>query len=577
MRKVHIVRLNCYNREQKNFTMVSVESINRKQEEVEALKAKIAELEEEKRLLNENSQSISTESDSNISIDQSILYAIQACVKCSSSSVKFCNYLHECLDGQVTKTCDLSILFGDFDRGTQDINIELPSKNEALTLLKTAYGYLCNDYYLLVLSDTLLFVERVYASIDLNSVEKVELARLFFLFALGEIYSYPHKEQHRGLLGVGYFKTGLALIRDSYENPSMAQIEVLLLATLFFNSLSLLNYAYVYIGICSRLAIILELNNMNNESQSGERGNRIWCSIYTLEVSLCSSLGHQVSISNMLRNIPDRGPEFNHDLGETYFIKKRLALAKINEKIIDRIYSFVRTDDQIFMTINEIIKELNDFYIAFMGDRKTMEVSAKDVFKRSTMSLQLRFNECIILVTRPILYSTFVTHGSDRWKGEGEWSVSSHALMFSEICIHAAMSNASIINEMFLTVQLPKYGYYDVNFLFSSSIVIILSCSLDYFSNVVYQGTTKDLTTFSEMTISMMQRIANVGNPTAKGLLGSLSQLREKLTKIEGRSNQSLPSKPYSPVYSYNLQKIWEEYVPEEFEFDFGGPEMNFP
>lgn len=316
---------------------------------------------------------------------------------------------------------------------------------------------------------------------------------------------------------------------------------------------------------------------MNNESQSGERGNRIWCSIYTLEVSLCSSLGHQVSISNMLRNIPDRGPEFNHDLGETYFIKKRLALAKINEKIIDRIYSFVRTDDQIFMTINEIIKELNDFYIAFMGDRKTMEVSAKDVFKRSTMSLQLRFNECIILVTRPILYSTFVTHGSDRWKGEGEWSVSSHALMFSEICIHAAMSNASIINEMFLTVQLPKYGYYDVNFLFSSSIVIILSCSLDYFSNVVYQGTTKDLTTFSEMTISMMQRIANVGNPTAKGLLGSLSQLREKLTKIEGRSNQSLPSKPYSPVYSYNLQKIWEEYVPEEFEFDFGGPEMNFP
>lgn len=58
--------------------MVSVESINRKQEEVEALKAKIAELEEEKRLLNENSQSISTESDSNISIDQSILYAILA-------------------------------------------------------------------------------------------------------------------------------------------------------------------------------------------------------------------------------------------------------------------------------------------------------------------------------------------------------------------------------------------------------------------------------------------------------------------------------------------------------------------
>lgn len=570
------LNLTCVNREQKDFTVVSVDSIKHKQEEIDTLKRKVEELEEEKRILKEASQSINSEADSIVPIDQPTLYAILACVKCSSSSFKFCNYLHEYIDGSVTKVCDFSVQFEDFDRGLQDINIELPSKNEALELLKTAHGYLCNNYYLLVLSDTLEFIDRVYSSVDLNCVERVELARLFFLFALGEIYSYPHKTLSGGPIGVRYLKIGLSLIRDTYESPSMEQIEVLLLATLFFNATSLLNYAYVYIGICSRLAIILGMNNMNNKSQRGERGNRIWCSIYTIEVSLCSSLGYRISISNMFPCISDPGPEFDHDLGETYFITKRLALAKINEKIIDRIYSFERTDDQIFITINDIINELNDFYIAFMADWKYIEVDARGAYKRSYMTLQLRFNECIILVTRPILFSTFVTHGSDRWKGEREWSVSSHALKFSEICIHAAMSNVSMINEMFMTVNFPKYGYYEVNFLFSSSIVIVLSSSLDYFSNVVDQETRKDLTTFSEMAISTMQRIADLGNPAAKGLLGSLSQLREKLSKQGGYNNSLLIPKSNSAVYSQTLQKILEEYIPGEFEFDFGGPEINY-
>lgn len=80
---------------------------------------------------------------------------------------------------------------------------------------------------------------------------------------------------------------------------------------------------------------------------------------------------------------------------------------------------------------------------------------------------------------------------------------------------------------------------------------------------------------FSEMTISTMKRIANAGNPTANGLLESLSQLREKLKRVERSSNKSLSSKPSSPVYSHTLQKIWEEYVPGDFEFNFGGSEMN--
>lgn len=284
----------CCNRSSQKVTIVSVDKMRQQEEEIERLKSKIIDLE---RLHDTSGDFLSDSSSTNLQRDSNAFgaslfesFTALACIECSTSSVKFCNYLHDCLDGHIKKLENSHARFEDFNRLSPGNDIMLPPKHEALTLLQVAYQTICNDYYLLVISDTLTFMERVYDSVDLVGILRMELARLFFLFALGEFYFYPFKNQQGGCPGIKYFKTGLSLLDDTYEIPSLAQIEVLLLASIFFNSISHLKHAYVYIGICTRLATIMGLSNLNNQSQSGERGNRIMCTIYTLEVSLCSSL-----------------------------------------------------------------------------------------------------------------------------------------------------------------------------------------------------------------------------------------------------------------------------------------------
>lgn len=542
----------CINKSTEDLVVVKSDDMKKQMEEIKVLKARIAELEKQKLIKKNKPEGF-----------ESLM--VHACVNCSTSSFKFCNYLNDCLEGQVKKlrNADLQL---DFDGDFVKKEVILPSKYEALRLLNIAYTTVCNDYYLLVLSTTLTFVDEVYNATDLARLLKLELARLFFLFALGEFYTHTFKSQAGNLCGSEYFKTGLSFLRDTYESPSLAQIEVLLLATIYFNSAALVKQAYVYVGICSRLAIILGLNNSNNEDQRSDRGQRIICTIFTLEVALCSLLGYRISFSNTVVNVTNLISDSisNHDLGETYILKKRLALAVVNEQIIDQIYLTGQNDEQLFSSINRILKDLNTFYDELMNEWEEMKASSKRIFKRSRISLKLRFNECMILAIRPILYSVFLSRANLAAQRENQ--ALSHAIKLSERSVSAALSNIHIVSDLFSEEGFSSWGYYDVYFLFSASIVIVLASSMDVFATTV-QDTNMTLEQINDKIVGLFQHIADMGYPTARGLKENICQLREKLNGTnQTQLNSSLNSYLLDPS---NLEKMLEEIDSYDFDIDF--------
>lgn len=108
-------------------------------------------------------------------------------------------------------------------------NYQLPDRVRASLLIRRVDRFIGNNYQLFLKKSFFRKFDEAYALND--SSEVLWGCHLFALLALGELYSCYHAEPTNGkdVPGTAYFLQAIALLQDDYENPSVEQIQVLLL------------------------------------------------------------------------------------------------------------------------------------------------------------------------------------------------------------------------------------------------------------------------------------------------------------------------------------------------------------
>lgn len=161
-------------------------------------------------------------------------------------------------------------------------------------------------------------------------------------------------------------------------------------------------------------------------------------------------------------------------------------------------------------------------------------------------SLHLAYNQCIIKTTRPILLNVFVQKF-----GQGNALVSQHktshvnptARALTDACVKAACTSNSILSRLFVEGNLATFGYFDAQYLFSSTLVLIMSAVLNPDASISDAVQT---------AFQLLKSMAETGNLPACGYYDRLCCVR---STIENMRKHSLNASSHHSTVQDNLPR----------------------
>lgn len=106
---------------------------------------------------------------------------------------------------------------------------KLPDRIRANLLVRVALRFVGQDYHLFLHKEFLHQLERVYLYKDAQHSDPAWTCKFFVILALGELYSGTLPKEHGAVPGTDYFVNAVLLQQDMYEEPSLTQIEIMLL------------------------------------------------------------------------------------------------------------------------------------------------------------------------------------------------------------------------------------------------------------------------------------------------------------------------------------------------------------
>lgn len=249
----------------------------------------------------------------------------------------------------------------------------------------------------------------------------------------------------------------------------------------------------MYSGMALRSSTALGLHRRIPESTTlsaldREHRCRLWWTVYVFDRSTCSKLGQPIAIqdSDIDVAMPSTGSLSTEDLkslgGSTDHLIAYINLAKITGYIMKDIYvPSVKTIGHTFVNnVRSILQKLRK-WDSHVPDRLRWDPAGS--VPRSVASLQLHFNQCIILTTRPILLYVFKLKNPFASDGDGAGpagnsgvstpTISDTVKSLADSCVTAARTSNAIISQLFVENSLATCGYFDAHHLFSSTLVLI--------------------------------------------------------------------------------------------------------
>lgn len=430
----------------------------------------------------------------------------------------------------------------------------LPDIQVANTKLSVAYKTLCFDYHLMAPKKTSAYIEDIYNG---TLSEGIEVIRLFLMLSFGELYSNRRTKSYPGL---SYFSMALKVLDSLEEEPSLSYIEILLLSSLYLNSIGYLKKSYLYVGMAKRFCVVLGLNNKHRYSTielafEVERMKRVWWTTYILDVFMNSNLGmcdyvrNETSLVDLPSENEDLDIQSESNLTTVFFLNRRISLAIINERIITLSTKKV-CDLQMLEESLLILDSLKQFHNSFLLNTRDIDNEyTRKVFNRSTVSIKLRYNECIILVTRIF----FAMVNSIKLQDILINNYGGKVVELSEICIEAALANYNVIKQLFDDNDLSYFGYFDTYFLFSSSIILLIASR----SKISQQLEDQDIYIKANDSLSLLDTIREMRNISSEFFHLRLVDLLELLEKSnEVHSLQILTEYLQSDVREIKLDML---------------------
>lgn len=216
-----------------------------------------------------------------------------------------------------------------------------------------------------------------------------------------------------------------------------------------------------------------------------EHRTRLWWTVYIFDRSTCSKLGQPLTIQDAdidvgLPSADLPSTENQPTLGPADHLIAYINLAQITGYIIRDIYapSSKSSGARFVQNVRSILQKLRKWDAHAPA---SLRWKAEGGVPRPVASLQLHFNQCIILATRPILLyvlkvkDPFASNASGPPDGSDPPPVSDTTKSLADSCIAAARTSNSILSQLFVENALATCGYFDAHHLFASTLVLIIS------------------------------------------------------------------------------------------------------
>ncbi|RKL43114.1 hypothetical protein BFJ72_g4527 [Fusarium proliferatum] len=348
-------------------------------------------------------------------------------------------------------------------------NCQLPDRVRARLLVRVALRFIGEDYHLFIHQDFCQILDKVYESSRDGSgcgYDPLWVCKFFVVLAMGQLYSSSHTVA-------------------AQPDMNVPGTEFFLTASFYSNALGRVKSAHMYSGMAVRSSTALGLHRKLPASSSltpleREHRRRLWWTVYIFDRSTCSKLGQPLMIQDSdinveMPSLSQQEPEVEKVLGYPGPLIAYISLAKITGLIMSDIYSpsAKASGGKFIQNVRSILQKLKHWDADLPSHLRWNQETA---ILRPVASIQLHFNQCIILTTRPMLLYVFRNRNpfADHIEGEPR-QISEATKSLANACIAAARTSSSILTQLFVDNALAKFGYFDAHHLFSSTLVLIIS------------------------------------------------------------------------------------------------------
>ncbi|KAL2835821.1 fungal-specific transcription factor domain-containing protein [Aspergillus pseudoustus] len=435
-----------------------------------------------------------------------------------------------------------------------------PERIRTYLLVRVALRFIGQDYHFFLHGDFLQQLDEAYRVDDTVHWDPVWACKLFVVLALGELYSGSSTTGDAvgasNVPGTEYFLVAVRLLQDLFEEPSLAQIETMLLFCFYSNALGRVNSAHMYSGIAMRLSTSLGLHRntpVNSHLAPVEREHRIrlWWTVYVFDRSTCSKLGQPTAIHDADIDVEMPSQDTvevgtQSTLGRPEHLVAHIKLARITGHIMRDIYGPSATSaragaGRFVQNVRAILQQLRDWDVDLPESLRWNQDAG---VLRSVASLQLHFNQCIILTTRPVLLyvlkarnpflnaSATSTQLSSR-AGATVPTISDTTRSLADACISASRTSNSILAQLYIENSLATFGYFDAHHLFASTLVLIISAIIS--PNLPDSDAV-------QTALQMLRAMRDKGNATAGQYFSRLAQIQWNVSRLVSRGSASTSS-----------------------------------
>ncbi|KAF4445876.1 hypothetical protein F53441_10402 [Fusarium austroafricanum] len=408
---------------------------------------------------------------------------------------------------------------------TQDIPdmSTLPTKDFALYLINSVIFH-CGWLYSLFDED--VFMER-FRQFHENPAEYLRAEPLWFIhyllvLALGKAFVVQSTKSRRPP-GGDFFVQAMRLMPDFnfFECDIIDEMQVLCCAAVYLHSVDHIQQAYRL--VCSALRHGLE-HGIHTEMQSNaltepyvQKCRHMFWTLYILERQMVSLMGLPLSISD--ESISARFPDFQGQPQKLEALKIHVDFCRVLAKIVQTVYGLEgKLDSRYLEATQSVLKS-----IATVTERlnKSFEIQASEGMagiSRISAHLHLMQHQCIILTTRPLLYTFLLSRLGHLEVALMHWLQSESVKGLVQMCTESAQQILRILSSLSEQGLLETFLRFDQDANFTATIALLMAAAID-------SSLLPDHTPWTQRAYAIFDEMTSRGNLVANMVASELKQL----------------------------------------------------
>ncbi|KAK1702105.1 fungal-specific transcription factor domain-containing protein, partial [Colletotrichum lupini] len=371
------------------------------------------------------------------------------------------------------------------------VNTPWPGPSRAKFLLEAAMKYIGRSYHIV---ETQAITESWKQNTHDASPEAIVLrCRTWALFAIGELYISKSTGVH-GFPGMAYFAQASKALGYLDERPEVETVELYLLLSFYSMALNRRYSAYVFAGTAVRVAVVIGLHLNIPESQLPDpmvrrhRKSLFWTA-YIIDRLYAANLNHPPAIQDddIGVDLPCEPSDSTStdSRGDSDYHVADIRLAGLLTSIIRSVYS-VRTQAEgtcanLSSRVHGCLKDLQSWVEILPGPLQIGDGSLNQPHDHKVVALHLRFYQCVILATRPLLLHALRIHIANSRPGSSPATsnIPDEATALSKACIRCAHQSTRLLTRAWIDGTFMTFDCFFTQHLFSSLTILAISSLLD--------------------------------------------------------------------------------------------------